>query len=108
MTVANEILTTYDVVKGLLEKYPHLRDSDEKLAANIWLKELGGRLTALNLTGLEMLNIFAQGERLTSLESIGRTRRLVQERNSNLRGEKYLNKQKHQEEVKEIVQKNTL
>ncbi len=31
--------TIKEKVKNLLEKYPHLRDSDEKLTANVWFYE---------------------------------------------------------------------
>ena len=105
-----EFKTLYESVVALLEKTPHLRDSDEKLAATIWLKELGGKEVAERMTGMDLLTRFAANSELhtlSSLESIGRARRKAQENRSELRGAKYYSRQHKQEEWKEVLRNQT-
>ena len=87
------------LVTGFLNKYPPLRDSDERLAANIWYSKIENidRLDAKDL-----LKLFAQGK-LPSYESISRCRRKVQESNPKLRGEKWEARHKGQKKVKNEI-----
>ncbi len=105
--MATTIVNLYDRVVALLEKNPHLRDSDEKLAANIWLNDIGGTSEVNNLSAMQFLTIFSEGKRLTSLESIGRARRKAQENRSDLRGDIYYSRQHKQEEWKEAMRNIT-
>lgn len=79
-------------VKRLLEKFPHLRNSDNKLIATIWQKEIGKdeekNLRSKQLTAFCFLEAFANGQH-TSPESIRRARQLIQEKNIDLRGTSY-------------------
>ncbi len=81
-----------DKVQRLLENYPHLRDSDEKLTANIWLSE-----TPKDATAFEVLQMYAE-KKLTNAESIRRSRAKLQEENPELRGKNY--ELRHKEETR--------
>lgn len=89
-------LSIKEVVFDLLERFSHLRDSDEKLVANIWhnrIKHLGG------IDAHFFLQMYADG-RLPSSESITRCRRKIQEENPDLRGKLYAERQAKQEDIK--------
>lgn len=68
-------MNIYNMVKGLLEKYPALRDSDKKLIWSVWIK-----LGSVKNGAISMDNYLkAEIE-----ESITRARRMVQEHHSEL------------------------
>lgn len=74
-----------DKVINLLTKYPSLRDSDERLIANIWfnhIKEIE------EIDAVALLTKFSKGK-LPSYESISRCRRKIQEEKPELRGLKW-------------------
>jgi|688.fasta_scaffold558300_1 hypothetical protein len=81
-------------IKFLLEKHPHLRDSDEKLIVNIWFNE-----TPMIATKYEFLQNYANGL-ITNAESIRRTRARLQEENSELRGKSYEKRHSNQSRIK--------
>lgn len=93
--MANE---QYEMVKDLLTKYPDFRDSDTKLMAHVWRKDLWGRINLMSAQEL-LINLAARSD-LSSWSSITRYRREVQELNPDLRGTKYKEKQEKQDEVK--------
>ncbi len=72
------------LVKKILSKCPHTRDSDEKLIAELWLHECKIKNLDFNKV-LEHLFY----KRLTSPTSIIRVRRLLQNKYIELRGLKY-------------------
>jgi hypothetical protein len=80
-------MKTKEKVKYWLEKYPHLRDDDNRLFANIWDSELE-RLRMPRDVRKHFLILIAQGK-LTSAPSIKRARAKLQEEDPKLRGEKY-------------------
>ena len=83
------IRKTKKIVTGYLERYPHLRDNDERLIATIWHIELLDRgVNSKDITGFRLLEYFSNGE-LTNPESIRRSRAKLQEENVHLRGLKY-------------------
>ena len=86
-------------IKALLQRYPHLRDSDEKLMANIWYRRIPNiaKQSALNVLGM------LSNKKLPSYESISRCRRKLQEEIPSLRGEMYNLRHKRTEEVKEEI-----
>ena len=88
-------LSIKEKVLELLTKYPHLRDSDEKLCANIWFSK-----TPSGISATDFLALYAKGE-LPSSESITRCRRKIQEENPSLRGSLYKERQDKQEVIKE-------
>jgi hypothetical protein len=69
-------------VKEALEYNVYLRDSDHKLVAWIWRKELK------NHWGDDVINLLNM-DKLTNWESIARVRRKIQEENPELRGSEY-------------------
>ena len=88
-----------DKVAKLLLDHPHLRSSDERLAADIWyfqLIEMGKRPSTM--TAMQFLELFSKKE-LCSYESISRVRRKLQEENPQLRGSNYAARQAHQLDV---------
>jgi hypothetical protein len=82
-----------DKVKNLLIKYPHFRDSDNKLIAAYWFEELKGKgVNPDEISGMEFLHFFANSK-LTNSETIHRCRRKAQEENTELRGKSYQTRQ---------------
>ncbi len=88
-------LSIKDKVFDLLTRFPHLRDSDEKLCSNIWHSKIPAGISAH-----EFLAIYAKGD-LPSSESITRCRRKIQEDHPELRGKVYEERQAKQEPIKE-------
>jgi hypothetical protein len=93
-----------DRVKSLLEKYPHLRDSDNKLIATIWKYDLLNMNThSEEITGGQFLFLYAQNQ-LSNAETIRRVRQKIQEENHELRGSvEGLRKEEAEQVKKEIV-----
>lgn len=88
-------------VDYLLTNYPHTRDSDEKLIANIWNIETPGIIDKDTF-----LKVLSEG-RLSSPKSIITVRQNLQQYNPQLRGKKWLERQqKHNPEVRQTVKKN--
>lgn len=87
-----QLIKIKETVVSLLEKYPHLRDDDNKLMATIWKSEIGKELFD-GLSAQEFLTYFAEG-RLSSAEGIRRARQKAQEQRPDLRGEAYFKRQK--------------
>jgi hypothetical protein len=80
-------MKTKDKVKFWLEKYPSLKDDDNRLCANIWASEIGD-VKGVNNKIEDFLVAYAS-HKLTSAHSIERMRRKLQEEHPELRGEKY-------------------
>ena len=86
-------MKTKDVVLEMISKYPALRDSDNKLTANIWNKELkvqGWNIKTMTASDLLMM---VANDKLSSPVSIKRHRAKFQEENESLRGLKYNQRQ---------------
>ena len=82
---------TKDRVILLLERFPHLRDSDSKLVASFHWYEVG-KFKIQNITGEEFLSLIAS-EKITNADSILRARRKAQEQHLELRGQTYESRQ---------------
>ena len=98
------IFKLIDEVETFITKYKVLRDSDDKLMANIWAKYIGN-IEFLNAK--DILTMLGKGN-LPSYESISRCRRKLQQEFPELRGKKW--KTRHENikkdvelEVKEIT-----
>lgn len=92
-------------IEQVLIEFPHCRDDDHKLIANIWQKEIlerHGKEGYNKLTGHEVLAQFAKHQ-LSSPESIRRMRQKIQELQPVLRGNTYRERQKHQSKVKREI-----
>lgn len=93
------------LIESILCEFPHCRDNDRRLIANVWQREI---LAACGNEGYETktchdtLADFAKGK-LSSPESIRRTRQKVQESQLLLRGTNYQKRQRYQGEVKREI-----
>ena len=99
MKFVNNVKNLQIQIEDLLINHPYLRDSDEKLVANIWAKNLKNKQGVKCLDSLsarDVLMMFAKRE-LSSFESITRARRKIQEKNENTRGSTW--KMRHKEEI---------
>lgn len=95
MKISNEIkkLLT-DEVENLLRNNSFLRNCDKKLSVVIWRQQLKN----LNVLESNFFDFYISGL-LYSQESIGRSRRKLQELHPELRGTNYKNRQEEQIEV---------
>jgi len=103
MKLLPEMSQVKDRVKALLEKHPHLRDSDNKLIATIWkfdLLKIGIRPRLANAE--YFLELYSK-EKLTNAETIRRVRQKIQEENPDLRGTVNEARQKEGEEVRKQI-----
>ena len=83
------IFILIDEVEIFIKKHKALRDSDERLMANIWAKYIGD-IDFLNAT--DILSMLSKSE-LPSYESISRCRRKLQQECPELRGSKWEDRQ---------------
>jgi hypothetical protein len=106
MKNVNEIKELTDKVTVLLRSHPHLRDSDKRLVANIWVLDVTSlhKKPIEEITSLEFLNALAEGH-LTNHDSITRARRKVQETNLSLRGKKYADRSQEAKDTRENINK---
>jgi hypothetical protein len=91
---------TQALVKSLLTEHPSLRESDERLIANIWYKEVKQITQKENATALELLKLLSE-KKLTNSESIRRSRQKTQELYPELRGKNYKKRKEETAVVKE-------
>ena len=87
-------------VTKLLTEYPHLRDDDNRLIANMWTSEMGGTKHIKTISGFDAMHFIASSQ-LTSSESIRRTRQKIQEHNIHLRGKSYKNRKDNEDPIKD-------
>ena len=85
-----------DRVRKLLIRKPALRDDPTALILSFWWLEVGG---SEDMSGLVLFRTIINNNH-TKAESITRCSRKLQELYPELRGEKYLERQRHQETVK--------
>ena len=88
-----------DKVVNLLTEHPSLRDSDERLAANIWYNNIKN---VKEIDAITLLSRFAEGK-LPSYQSISRCRRKIQEEKPDLRGKKWAKRHSKQRVIKEQI-----
>ena len=103
--MAKKIFILVDEIKLFLTNYKVLRDSDERLMANIWAKFLGREEIKI-LTATDILHLLAKGD-LPSYESISRCRRKIQETTPMLRGTTWELRHKRQKSVKNELKQLT-
>ena len=85
-------------IMDLLKNFPHLRDSDTKLVANIWHNTLPSHIKS----AFHLLQYMAHGN-LINYDSITRERRLIQKKYPELRGVYY-----KKNKIKSITVKNSI
>jgi hypothetical protein len=89
-------------VKGIFHHYPATKESDEKLISTLWSIEacrIYGTQDLAEVTAKELFVLLWKGK-LTSPESIMRTRRKLQEEFPELRGKNYEARHKRVKVVK--------
>ena len=84
MKIIHEIKDIKALITNLLTDYPHLRDNDSKLLANVWYKQIQTK----DMTVSNFLQLMSEGV-LVNPESVRRCRQLLQEQHPELRGETY-------------------
>jgi|TARA_Y100000310_G_scaffold80137_1_gene76815 hypothetical protein len=94
-----KLFSVIDDVEKFLTKYPPLRDDDERLMANIWMSHIGN-LESQN--GADILRMLAK-HKLPSYESVSRCRRKIQELKPELRGEKWVQRQKRAKKIRKEI-----
>lgn len=101
--VTRHILSTKDKVVEFLETLPRLRDSDDKLVANFWHKEIiDSGVKVVDISAFTFMKMYAEGK-LTKADVITRARRKAQELNPHLRGEKWEERHGQSKEVKKNI-----
>ncbi len=85
-------------VKELLVNQIDTRDNDNLLISQIWLDE------GVPVNSIDFLIKYSKGG-FTSAESIRRARQKLQEEHENLRGEKYNERQRKGEEIRQTISK---
>lgn len=107
MKLIREMSLVKDRVKYLLAAWPHLRNNDNKLIANIWNQDLlkMGHNNA-TLSASNFLALYATGQ-LSNAETIRRVRQKIQEENPELRGTAYSERQKQGEEVRKEIKESS-
>ena len=100
-----KIFILVDEIETFLINHKALRDSDERLMANIWGKYIGMDSVKF-LNANDILKMLSKGE-LPSYESISRCRRKLQQSIPKLRGDKWEDRQamqkKGKKEIKEFI-----
>ena len=98
-----KLFVVMDEVHSFLVNYPVLRDSDERLTANIWSKAILPPHNLDNISAKGLLTKLSEGK-LPSYESISRCRRKLQELYPDLRGDKWYKRHKRADNIRrEIV-----
>tara|TARA_Y100001938_G_scaffold55226_2_gene77044 strand:+ start:6232 stop:6579 length:348 start_codon:yes stop_codon:yes gene_type:complete len=98
-----------NMVRGFITAKPELADSDVDLIYAIWgyqLKNSPKRRLIDGLTARDLIKCWKEGE-VSSPFNISRSRRKCQQHYPETRGEKYAEKQKHQEVIKQDVKRET-
>jgi len=104
MKISEEIKNLQELVLNLLKTDARLRDCDRKLSARVWATQIGGLDNLKNHTAYDFLVLYTDTKGLLfSHESISRARRLIQEKNPELRGSNWQGRQDEQDNVKGVV-----
>ena len=105
MKLLPEMAKIKDRVKVLLINHEHLRNSDNRLISNIWIRDIiQMKLNPHTLKAYDFLSLYAE-EKLTNTETIRRVRQKIQEENPELRGTVNEARQKEGEEVRKEISK---
>jgi hypothetical protein len=100
MATLNKIKSVKNTVLTLLEQNESLRDSDDKLIANIWFNEVGKKNPELVVK--DFLVLLGQSK-LSNPEAITRARRSIQQKNPELRGNNYQGRLKEEINVRKKI-----
>tara|TARA_R110002020_G_scaffold58102_1_gene159481 strand:+ start:180 stop:497 length:318 start_codon:yes stop_codon:yes gene_type:complete len=85
----------------LLETEPHLRDSDEKLIANIWYDDLNKKkIDPTKITAMQFLKLLADGK-ISNCQSIHRAGRDLKKAIPELKGKNDDKKKEKEKRIRE-------
>lgn len=93
-------------VYSILLSHPATRDSDPKLLAMYWAKELIDANTSSTMPAYKLLDML-RSKKITNPETVRRWRQKIQEETPALRGKVYKKRLERQEAVKQALGYNT-
>lgn len=95
MSVSKELnKTTQQKVEALLRENPRYRESDRALIVRVWSDAAGGANKTKDVNLYDFLVDYLHPDsKYLSTESVGRARRLLQEKHPELRGANYVTRQ---------------
>ena len=99
----NKIKEMQVVVEDLLHQYAHYRDSDTRIIAHIWMRQLGGLENMKSISLYDFFQLWIENKNIVSPDTITRARRKVQEENVDLRGKTYKKRKKQAKDVKKNI-----
>ena len=99
----NKIKEMQVVVQDLLQQYEHYRDSDTRVIAHIWMRQLGGLENMKSISLYDFLQIWIENKNIVSPDTITRARRKVQEENVSLRGKSYKQRKEQSKKVRQNI-----
>lgn len=105
-TQLTQVKTLQEIIKNFLEKREDLRDSDPKLIANVWRKEienLNGKDALNKMSAYDFLAFYLVQEKISSSDSITRARRKIQQDNEHLRGKNFKERQAQEKQFRKEV-----
>lgn len=102
ISIVKKMKSIKNDVRELLIRYPEYRDNDNRLIAAFYYVKYGGKETFEQLTAMQFLFDFAEG-RFPLPDYITRVRRKLQEQEPSLRGEKWLERHKLEDETREEI-----
>jgi hypothetical protein len=99
----NKIKEMQVVVEDLLHQYAHYRDSDTRIIAHIWMRQLGGLENMKSISLYDFFQLWIENKNIVSPDTITRARRKVQEENVDLRGKTYKKRKEQSKDVKKNI-----
>ena len=91
------------VVEDLLHQYAHYRDSDTRIIAHIWMRQLGGLENMKSISLYDFFQLWIDNKNIVEPDTITRARRKVQEENVDLRGKTYKKRKEQSKDVKKNI-----
>ena len=91
------------VVEDLLHQYSHYRDSDTRIIAHIWMRQLGGLENMKSISLYDFFQLWIENKNIVAPDTITRARRKVQEENVDLRGKTYKKRKEQSKDVKKNI-----
>ena len=99
----NKIKEMQVVVEDLLHQYAHYRDSDTRIIAHIWMRQLGGLENMKSISLYDFFQLWIENKNIVAPDTITRARRKVQEENVDLRVKTYKKRKEQSKDVKKNI-----
>ena len=94
------------VVSDMLKQYPKTRDDDFLLILRVWIVQLGNTINDDMKKCFRVLLDSYHNKKISSFESIRRSRQKLQEENTELRGQKYWSRQEQAELFRQEIKRS--